>query len=522
MRSIDVYRSISGRLLAGYAAVIMLLALTWAVGAYSTAQLHARISHTVQVDDALLSNVTARIKLLDDEETGLRGYLLTGQRQFLEPYTQGRRQLPGLRAESTRLSALLPVGQPLVAGMLLRAVEWERWSQTVLRHPPADLRASAAVSQQGEGKRRFDRFRAASTAVIQAVEKNRQNDLLESERIESRMNWVSACIFLGALLLTVVIGWLTMRAVTRPLKALRMVAENIGSGGLSEVVEVEGAREFAGLAKSMDQMRLQLAQEAANRREAEEALRVLLIDRTRVADELIRANAELESFAYAVSHDLRAPLRSMDGFSQVLLDRYADRLDDRGVRYLNHVRGAAQEMGQLIDAILALSRVTRSEMQQKSLNLSGIAQSIANELATSAPLRRVSVTIAPGVVMIGDDRLMRAVLQNLLGNAWKFTSKRATACIEFGVTEQDGTVTCFVRDNGAGFDMEYANKLFTPFQRLHGAGDFEGTGVGLATVQRIVQRHGGRVWAEGSPGEGATFYFTVQGTREVEACQSAR
>lgn len=226
--------------------------------------------------------------------------------------------------------------------------------------------------------------------------------------------------------------------------------------------------------------------------------------------QLESANKELEAFAYSVSHDLRAPLRSMDGFSQVLLNRYSDGLDERGTHYLNHIRDAAQEMGELIDALLQLSRVTRGEMRREQVDLSVLARSIEAGLRKTDVARDVRFIIADGLVTAADTQLLQAALENLLGNAWKYTRKTPRACIEVGVTRPHTIPVYFVRDNGAGFDMAYAGKLFTPFQRLHAAADFEGTGIGLATVQRIIGRHGGRVWAEGAVGQGAVFSFTLQ------------
>jgi len=245
-----------------------------------------------------------------------------------------------------------------------------------------------------------------------------------------------------------------------------------------------------------------IIRDITERKAAEETLR-------RYAAQLESANAELEAFAYSVSHDLRAPLRSLDGFSQALLEDYADRLDAQGTDYLQPVRSGSQRMAQLIDDLLNLSRVTRAQMRMGSVDLSALAEGIATELRNSDPSRRVDFAIAPALVVHADPGLMGVVLENLLGNAWKFTGKRLRARIEVGVTPHNGRPAYFVRDNGAGFDMTYADKLFGAFQRLHRSGEFEGTGIGLATVQRIIHRHGGRIWAEAAPDQGATFYFTL-------------
>lgn len=262
-----------------------------------------------------------------------------------------------------------------------------------------------------------------------------------------------------------------------------------------------------------------------------------------MASELQAANKELEAFSYSVSHDLRAPLRSIDGFSRILLDEHDERLDGEGRDYLARVRSEAQRMAALIDDMLTLSRITRREMRCESVNLSALAKEIFAELLQDEPGRRVEVTVAPDVTGAGDPQLLRVALTNLLGNAWKFTGGNEHARIEFGMrnaepevghateapanakdeagavrhsTPDTRHVVFFVRDNGAGFDMRYADKLFLAFTRLHKPADFPGTGIGLATVQRIVHRHRGRLWAQGEVGKGATFYFTLGPASECE------
>lgn len=225
--------------------------------------------------------------------------------------------------------------------------------------------------------------------------------------------------------------------------------------------------------------------------------------------DLEAANRELESFAYSVSHDLRQPLRAIDGFSQALLEEYNDKLDEDGREYLGRLRAGSQRMGILIDNILRLSRLSREEMHYQTVDLSAIAAEIAEELKGADPARHGDFVITPGLSAHGDPALLRIALQNLLANAWKFTSQRDVARIEFGAGEVEGERVFRVSDNGAGFDMAYGDKLFGVFQRLHGAKEFPGTGIGLAIVQRVIHRHGGRVWAEAEVGRGACFYFTV-------------
>jgi PAS domain S-box-containing protein len=252
-----------------------------------------------------------------------------------------------------------------------------------------------------------------------------------------------------------------------------------------------------------------LLRDITQRRQAEERIQQLNRDLQQRAAELEVINRELESFSYSVSHDLRAPLRSIDGFSQALFEDYPDRLDDQGRHYLARVRASTQRMAELIDDLLQLSRVTRAEMRRERVDLSALADSVVTDLRRTEPRRRVEVAIQPGLAAEGDPKLLHVVLQNLLSNAWKFTARTAHPRIEIGMQNQGGDRVFYVRDNGVGFDAAYAGKLFVPFQRLHTEGEFPGTGIGLATVQRIVHRHGGRVWAEGAVNQGATFYFAL-------------
>jgi PAS domain S-box-containing protein len=244
------------------------------------------------------------------------------------------------------------------------------------------------------------------------------------------------------------------------------------------------------------------ARDITERKRLEESLR-------RRTLELENSVTELEAFSYSVSHDLRAPLRSIDGFSQILLEDYRDKVDAEGQDSLRRIRNASQNMGQLIDALLQLSRVMRSDLRRESVDLSILALSTAAMIQKADPERRVRFHVASGLQGHGDRRLLGVALQNLLQNAWKFSARNPEPLVQFGSAQKDGKTAYYVRDNGIGFDMTYVNKLFTPFQRLHAKEQFEGTGIGLATVQRIIKRHGGKVWAEGVVGKGATFYFSL-------------
>jgi signal transduction histidine kinase len=259
---------------------------------------------------------------------------------------------------------------------------------------------------------------------------------------------------------------------------------------------------------------IEVVRDVSDRMRADQEIRRLnqeleerVIERTA---ELELANHELESFSYSVSHDLRAPLRHLNGYTSLLLEEYRDRLDANGKTFLERIGAAVRKMDDLVGDMLQLAQVSRQGLTRGSVDLGAMSLEILEELQQTQPGRVVICRIAPGVEATGDPHLLRLAMENLLANAWKYTGKTDGAVIEFGVTEQEGEKVYFVRDNGVGFDMAYVGNLFGPFQRLHPAQEFEGTGIGLATVQRIIQRHGGRIWAEAEVDRGATFFFTLQ------------
>jgi len=374
----------------------------------------------------------------------------------------------------------------------------------VTRTPPS----STAVSHVFEG----DQLLVSKPIVFEAKPVGAlliQAELVELHERARRYVALGLVILAGSFLLAIAISRIVERTISRPLLRLAEGARSVSSKhDYSVRVPVEDRDEIGDLIATFNEMLERIQSQNADLEEARADLERKVEARTQ---DLAAANKELEAFSYSVSHDLRAPLRAIDGFSKALLTSYAGQLDEKGQHYLQRVRAGTQRMGQLIDDLLGLARVSRRELIRRSIDVSEIAQKVANELHSRHPGREVKVDVAPGLRAEGDPQLLAIVLENLMGNAWKFTSKREDARISVEGRRDGGRATVFsIRDNGAGFDMQYADKLFGAFQRLHSDSDFEGTGIGLATVQRIVVRHGGRIWAEGEPGKGAVFNFTLE------------
>jgi signal transduction histidine kinase len=343
-------------------------------------------------------------------------------------------------------------------------------------------------------------------------------DVEEAFADEIKLRNLVTIILVVVLVLSGIIASSIARSISGPIKALSKGAEIVGSGNLDYKVATDLKDEIGQLSRTFDKMtrdlkmitasRDDLNEEIAERKRAEEEVAKLNEDLNHHVRQLEESNRELEAFSYSVSHDLRSPLRSIDGFSLALLEDYADKLDAEGRDYLVRVRGATQRMSQLIDDLLKLSRVARMELKRERVDLSATAAKIAAQLRESNP-GVTKFVISEGLSATGDERLLTVVVENLFSNAWKFSEKMTAPVVEFGTVEIGGERAYFVRDNGAGFDMTYADKLFNPFQRLHKTSEFAGTGIGLATVKRIVNRHGGRVWIESEVGKGTMVYFTL-------------
>ena len=460
------------------AAMIVFLNAWWALQAIRTLATNASwLAHSWQV----VHQVERVLGSAVNAETGERGYLLSGMDSYLEPYATARQELPAELAHLQSLTSDNPAQhariQELGATLQQRFAVLQK-AIDMRRHGGPDL--SAPLLTGGPGKIEMDHIRAICDAM--EAEEDRLLAIRTASTNASRQRAQVTVVVASALdFLLILFGFGQFVRERR----LRVAAETAGE-------------------------RLLLAQEETEARAAEiRSLNETLEDRVRVRTaELERINRELEAFSYSVSHDLRAPLRTIDGFSLALHEDYATAVGDTGRDYIERVRGGVQRMGQLIDALLQLSRITRAEIIREDFSMSGLAESVASDLQEQSRDRDLSFDIEPGLTAYADPRLTRIALENLIGNAVKFSSKVPQAKVRFGWdTAQNAW---YVRDNGAGFDMIYADKLFGAFNRLHGDKDFKGSGIGLATVARVVHGHHGRIWANSAVNQGATFWFTLE------------
>ena len=322
---------------------------------------------------------------------------------------------------------------------------------------------------------------------------------MATERIIDAQHRMMRATLAGLALIAAIMAgasWFVRREVLAPIARLEQATRQLAAGNWNVVVGLHRNDEIGELSKNFDAMTRSLRQSFAQSERSNQDLATL--------------NEELKAFSYSVSHDLRGPLRSMDGFSLVLLEDYGDKLDDEGKDALARIRAASQRMGCLIDDLLRLTQVTRAELNLTQVDLSAIAREIADSMDRESSVRSVEWIIEPGLSIRADPALARIAMQNLLQNAWKFTARTERPVIRVGAVERDAKTVYFVADNGVGFDMAHADRLFGAFQRLHHVDDFPGTGIGLAIVQRIIRRHGGKIWAEAKQGEGATFFFSVK------------
>jgi signal transduction histidine kinase len=451
----------------------------------------ARVEEGVDLAQALMQGQYERALLRDE-------YLLTREARARKQWEQKTAALPALLSRASarfdRIEERQLIGE--MDDLLERT--------TALFNGIALGDDHAAVDEPLLAQSAEPRLRTVATLRLAANDlytRARQLTDLESARFhatQKRMTLALAAVFLTVLALTFLNGWMALATLERRVVLLRDGAEQVAAGNLGHRLDLQGNDELAELGNAFDRMTERLQQ---------------------TYQSLESSNRELEAFSYAVSHDLRAPLRSVSGFSQAVLEDYGPQLDARGRQYLELANDGAREMGRLIDDLLSLSRVARAELVPRQVDLSALARSVIDDLRRADPGRQVVTEIADGLVAEGDPTLLGQVVDNLLRNAWKFTSGHATARITFGRTDSGGQQAFFVSDDGAGFDMAYVDKLFHPFQRLHRTSEFTGTGIGLATVYRIILRHGGAVRALGEIEKGATITFTLPTKEESHAEQ---
>ncbi len=408
--------------------------------------------------------------------------------------------LSGLKAESAVVAAAV---FPADAGRPLAVYAREAGAAEALRAPPASGGSPAVFDGERLTVRRpvvFD-GKTIGTVVVSA-------DLGELALRQRRYAGIVLIVLGVSFVLALALSRTAERAIAGPIVELAHVAREVSARrDYSVRASSTAGAELGELVAGFNEMLEEIQEQDLELKLARDELERRVEARTR---DLAAANKELEAFSYSVSHDLRAPLRAIDGFSKVLLSSHAHSLDERGRHYLDRVRAGTQRMSELIDDLLGLARLGRKELVRREVDVTALAGRIAAELSRRDPARSVAVEIAEGLAAHADAPLLTIVLENLMGNAWKFTSKAPHARIEVGYDANGAGGAFYVRDNGAGFDMAYADKLFGAFQRLHLESDFEGTGIGLVTVHRIVSRHGGRVWADGAIGKGATFFFTLE------------
>jgi len=408
------------------------------------------------------------------------------------------------RAVSSRLARLIedaPFTEPGPREVLAHLREQSATAHRLFEELAAAPAGDSANAVENQSVRRFQAQLSSRLLILQQeslADAFRLTDF-STERINAAQQRVVIVILAGLGLIamtTLGAAWLINRDVLAPIGRLEQSTREVAAGNWSYKLDIASEDEIGEMSRNFDAMT--------------QSLRASFAQIERSNQELAALNQEIEAFSYSVSHDLRGPLRSMDGFSLALLEDYGDKLDDEAKDSLQRIRAASQRMGRLIDELLGLSRVTRAELRLKPVSLSEIAHEIADTLTHQQPARKVQWQIEEGLTVYADKALMQIAMQNLLENAWKFTSKTEKPVIRVGSVEQDGRKACFVADNGVGFDMTYADRLFGAFQRLHHESEFSGTGIGLAIVQRIFRRHEGKIWAQAQPGLGATFFFHLK------------
>ena len=449
---------------------------------------------TTLLESAAETRETTQALLLDlfELENAVRGYVLTADRAYVTSFVELR---DSLRGRSTLLDA--DASQHVQRNLAIVS------ELVALKDSGAAAQSPAVQQRLSESKALMDAIRSGFVALQTKQAAGVAESRAELQQLRRLLLPVILITFFGGFAGALVAGWLFATGIAGRVSALERNAERLANGERLRAETSRGGDEIGSLDRALRRASLLLR---SRQRELQAVNRQL----EQTVHEQVLLNRELEAFSYSVSHDLRAPLRSIDGFAQALREDWGDRLDETGQDQLSRVRNAAQRMGRLIDDLLKLSKLTRAQLQRMDVDLSSVARDVAAELAERNPSRKVKWDIADGLHAWCDPSLARIVLENLLGNAWKFTSRTDNAEIAFREMPGLEPTTFVVCDNGAGFDMRYVDKLFAPFQRLHAEREFPGTGIGLATTQRIVNKHGGSIRPHGEVGGGAAFYFTLE------------
>ena len=486
-------------MLAALGPAVILLASAWFV--YGALETSIRANDDVVRSRETVTALNFLLRVTVDQESGSRGYVISGDRAFLEPYEHGQAQFPVVIADVSALTGGDPVQRARLLEIDALHARWQRdvGGRAIAAIEAGNPQVAVDIARSGLGPMLVNQIRRLANEMEQtALTTLEARRATRDEAYLAAQGLVVGAPLLAAILSVVVNLVLAHQAVSA-VRRVRTAATALAAGDLARRATVGSNDEVGALADAFNAMAERLEALAAIEGRASTSLR----DQ---ATRLEEANTELETFSYSVSHDLRAPLRTIDGFGQILLEDHAERLDDEGRRLLARMRSASQRMGTIIDDLLELSRVHRAVVERQAVDLGAVARVVAERLRKAEPDRRdVTIEIADDLVTEADPGLARIVLDNLMSNAWKFTVGTDPGTIRL---ERAGPGVFRVADNGAGFDMAYSEKLFQPFQRLHHVEDFPGTGIGLATVQRILRRHGGSARASGLPGAGATVWFS--------------
>jgi len=458
-----------------------------------------QVEHTLRVLEHI-HRLSARFSEL---EAAHRSYIITGLPEYLYGFREVRQRLGSDLTALRDLTANDATGtQRLSQVESLGRVRLDAFDETLKVREQKGLAAARLQVIQGPGRQVMVELRSVLSRMVSEASALLRDREQESTRRARRSGGIALLVMILALLVSITILAVTVRGITRPIRKLVEATGHVAQGDLSQRVDFKSGDEIGTLARAFNLMadRLQgLSREVEHKSRQQQA-----------------AHQELESFSYSVSHDLRAPLRHMTGFAELLQRRTGASMDEQSQRFLSSIHEAAKRMGRLIDDLLDFSRMGRVETQFATVDMRKQVDDVARELAAQEGDRQIDARVHSLPVVAGDTALLRLVWLNLIGNALKYTRGKPRPEIEIGHAAANGEDIFFVRDNGVGFDMQYAGKLFSVFQRLHHRWEFEGTGIGLANVRRIIHRHGGRTWAEGQVGAGATFYFSLPRTRPLE------